>query len=58
MEQAKNKEDTESSKMKSPLRIIYLDYSTKDRGLRRKLFYLLIHADKTKITIILIHFYI
>ena len=57
MEQAKDKEDTESFKMKSLLRIIFINHSIRDGVSRRNLLYQLKYTDKTKITPALTHFY-
>lgn len=55
MEQARNKEDTESFKMKSPLRIIFINYWIRDRDSEKSLFYPLKSTDGTKITPLLTH---
>lgn len=48
MEQAKDKEDTESFKMKSRLRTIFINRSIRDGGSGRSLFYPLKYTNKTK----------
>jgi glycosyltransferase involved in cell wall biosynthesis len=49
MEQTRNKEDPESIKMRSPLRVIFLNHSVRDGGSGRSLFYLIKYIGKTKI---------
>jgi len=57
MEQAKNKEDTESFKMKSLLRIIFINHSIRDGVSGKNLLYQLKYTDKTTIVPVLTHFY-